>query len=244
VPWRQAARSPAWQHVAVDLVDAVRRELAGAGDPARAPAMQAYMKSELPFYGVRMPDVRRVCQPLFVAHPIDSAGVLDETVEHLFTEATHREERYAAILLARHRPYRHHQTPARIPLYRRLVVAGRWWDTVDEIAGNLVGPILVGYPVEVRPAVLGWATHGDPWLRRTAIIAQLNAKADTDLELLTRAVDANIDDEDFFIRKAIGWALRQYARTDPAWVRSFVAAREDRLSGLSKREALKQLKVD
>jgi 3-methyladenine DNA glycosylase AlkD len=224
-----------------ELTASVRRELAAAGDPGRAPAMQAYMKSDLPYRGVRLPDVRRICRPIFAAHPIDSAGALDDIVERLFVDATHREERYAAIELAKHRLYRMHQTPSRIPLYRRLIIAGGWWDTVDEIAGNLVGPILRAHPGEVRPTVLGWATDQNLWLRRTAIIAQLASKADTDLTLLTLAIDANAGDSDFFIRKAIGWALRQYARTDPEWVRAFVDAREDQLSGLSKREARKHL---
>ncbi|MCW2560284.1 MAG: hypothetical protein JWP55_4248 [Mycobacterium sp.] len=223
------------------IVDAVRRELAVAGDPRRAPAMQEYMKSDIPYYGVRLPDVRRICRPIFAAHPIPSEAAFDDTVEQLFAGATHREERYAAVELAKQSRYRAYQTPDRIPLYRRLVIAGGWWDTVDDIAANLIGRILVAHPAEVRPIVLGWATNRNPWLRRTAIIAQLGSKRRTDLALLSEAIDANIDDTDFFIRKAIGWALRQYARTDPAWVQSFVDARKDQLSGLSKREALKHL---
>ena len=223
------------------LTGSVRRELAAAGDPGRAPAMQEYMKSDMPYYGVRLPDVRRICRPIFAAHPIESADAFDGTVERLFAGASHREERYAAAELAKHRLYRTYQTPDRLPLYRRLIIAGGWWDTVDDIASNLIGPILVAHPTEVRPIVLGWATDQNLWVRRTAIIAQLGAKQRTDLTLLTQAIDANAGDTDFFIRKAIGWALRQYARTDPAWVRAFVAAREDQLSGLSKREALKHL---
>ena len=226
---------------AAQLTDRVRRELAAAGDPNRAPAMQEYMKSDIPYYGVRLPDVRRICRPIFAAHPIESAGALDDTVERLFVGATHREERYAAIELAKHRLYRTHQTPDRIPLYRRLIIAGGWWDTVDEIASNLIGPILAAYPTEILPIALGWATDRNLWLRRTAIIAQLGSKRRTDLTLLTLAIDANAGDTDFFIRKAIGWALRQYARTDPAWVQAFVDARENQLSGLSKREARKHL---
>ena len=80
----------------------------------------------------------------------------------------------------------------------------------------------------------GWRTDPDRWLRRTSVICQINAKERTDLDLLTDAIVANLDDKDFFLRKAIGWALRQHARIDPDWVRAFVAAHDDRLSGLSK----------
>ena len=169
---------------ATQLADEVRRALAAAGDPSRAPAMQEYMKSDIPYYGVRLPDVRRICRPIFAAHPIESAGAFDDTVEHLFVGATHREERYAAVELAKHPLYRTYQTPDRFPLYRRLIVAGGWWDTVDDIASNLIGPILLAHPTEVLPIVLGWATDENRWLRRTAIIAQLGAKQQTDLTLL------------------------------------------------------------
>ena len=199
------------------------------------------MKSEMPYRGVSLPEVRRLCRPLIAAHPLDTAGEFEHTTRQLFMQATFREERYAAVFLARDRRYRSMQTPDRIPLYRELVVAGAWWDTVDEIASNLIGPILLEQPDRVRPVVATWITDDDRWLRRTSLIAQLTAGDRTDLDLLTAAIDANAADRDFFLRKAIGWALRQYARTDPDWVRRFVDDREDQLSGLSKREACKHL---
>ena len=95
----------------------------------------------------------------------------------------------------------------------------------------------------MEPTVRAWATDDDRWLRRTAVIAQVGARERTDLDLLSHAIESNFDDRDFFLRKAIGWALRQYARTDPDWVRAFVAAHDDRISGLSRREALKHLEA-
>jgi len=86
-----------------------------------------------------------------------------------------------------------------------------------------------------------WAVDGDPWIRRTAILSQLTFREDTDTALLRDCIEPNLDDPSFWIRKAIGWALRQYARTDPDWVRDTVAGYGDRLSGLSRREALKHL---
>jgi 3-methyladenine DNA glycosylase AlkD len=89
--------------------------------------------------------------------------------------------------------------------------------------------------------LLTWSTQPNRWLRRVSIIAQLGAKSRTDLELLTTVIDTNARDGDFFVRKAIGWALRDYARTDPDWVRQFVAGRAGELSNLSRREATKHL---
>ena len=93
----------------------------------------------------------------------------------------------------------------------------------------------------VTPTLRDWAADDDLWLRRAAVIAQVGRRDRTDLDLLVTAIEANLDDPTFWLRKAIGWALRDYARTDPAWVRGFVAVHDDRLSGLSKREALKRL---
>ena len=86
-----------------------------------------------------------------------------------------------------------------------------------------------------------WATDDDLWVRRTAVICQVGLRADTDLDLLEHAIEANVDDPTFWLRKAIGWALRDYARTDPGWVRAEVLRHGDRMSGLSRREALKHL---
>ncbi len=98
---------------------------------------------------------------------------------------------------------------------------------------------------EVTPVLRAWAVDDDLWLRRTAILSQIGHKEDTDLDLLAFALTHNLEDtrhgRTFWIRKAVGWALRQYARTEPAWVRTFVAGHDERLSGLSRREALKHL---
>jgi 3-methyladenine DNA glycosylase AlkD len=232
--------------VAVDqeLVQQVRKGLAEAADPERAPAMQDYMKSQLPFFGVPAPAARKVFRAAIDAHPLPDRQSWLDTVAALWTEATHREERYAALALAGHRRYRAHQDADLLPFYAELVCTGAWWDLVDDIATHLVGPILLSHPAEATPVVRTWATDADRWLRRTAVICQLGAKDRTDVDLLATAIDANIDDRDFFLRKAIGWALRQYARTDPDWVRAFVSARAARLSALSRREALKHLGGD
>jgi 3-methyladenine DNA glycosylase AlkD len=128
--------------------------------------------------------------------------------------------------------------PAVLQTLRELIVAGAWWDYVDELA-HRVGDLLLSWPAEVRPALLTWTRSDDRWLRRASIICQLGARDRADVELLTTAIESAIGDSDFFLRKAIGWALRDYARTDPAWVRSFAETHE--LSPLSRREALKHL---
>lgn len=151
----------------------------------------------------------------------------------------HREEKYLAQGVARH----HEQflTPESLPLFRRMIVEGAWWDLVDGVATHMIRHLVINHPAETWPTVDGWVDHEDMWLRRTSIICQVGAKDRTNARRLFRVCAARAFEKEFFIRKAIGWALRDYARTDPQSVASFVIARRDELSGLSWREATKHI---
>ena len=223
------------------LVDAVRTALAAAGNPAVAARQQEYMKSAMPYHGLPAPRLKAVLRPLLSAWPLDSRDQWAATVVALWDEATHREQRYAALAVARHRRARPWRDPSSLELWRHLVVTGAWWDLVDEVATHLVGDVLRGHREETTPMVRAWATDDDLWLRRTAVISQVGHKEDLDTDLLRHAVEANLADTSFWLRKAIGWALRDHARTDPDWVRAEVSRLGDRLSGLSRREATKHL---
>ena len=229
------------------LVGAVRAALAGAGDPVRAAGQQAYMKSSLPYRGLTSGELRVLLRPLLADPALAPASRAEweADVRALWDHATHREERYAALAVTAHRAARPWQDPAALGLYRHLVETGAWWDYVDQVAADRVGPILLRHRPIVTPMMRADAVDAHLWVRRTAILAQLKHREETDLDLLTDVIDANVEGStfgsEFFIRKAIGWALRQHARVDPDWVRAFVEARGDRLSGLSRREALKHL---
>lgn len=222
------------------LVEALRAELAAAADPAQAGPMQAYMKSSMPFLGIQTPARRRIINRAISAAPLLDRPGWTTAVERLWREAEYREERYAAIELTGHRRYQPYQDRNTLDLYDELIVTGAWWDYVDDVAIRRVGPILRADRRHVTPRIRSWITDADLWRRRAAIICQIGSESETDLALLTTAVESNIDDPDFFIRKAIGWALRHHARHDPDWVRQFVAE-HPRLSGLSRREAIKHL---
>jgi 3-methyladenine DNA glycosylase AlkD len=228
-----------------DLLDELRSRIAEAGDPDRAPRMQAYMKSSMPFRGVAAVPLRAITREVLAAHVLPDRAAWQAAVLELWDGAAFREERYAALAVAGHRRYREHRDPGSLPLYRHLVVTGAWWDLVDTIATQLVGEVLGRFPAEVTPTIRAWAVDEDLWLRRTAVLCQLKRKGDTDVDLLRFALEHNLEDSrhgrEFFVRKALGWALREHARTDPDWVRAFVAAHEARLSGLTRREALKHL---
>ncbi|HEY7595037.1 MAG TPA: DNA alkylation repair protein [Actinophytocola sp.] len=222
------------------LLTAVRAGLAELADPRKAPDMQRYMKSAMPFRGVSSPDRRVLGKRLFEEYPLSSVDEWRASILSLWRDAEYREERYLAIDLAGHRRYAAWQTPDLVPMYDEMIVTGAWWDFVDELASRRIGPLLRAHREVLTPVMRRWATDADLWRRRTSIICQLQSKEDTDTGLLTYSIEANMGDRDFFIRKGIGWALRQFARTEPAWVRAFVDA-HPRLSPLSRREAMKHL---
>ena len=223
-------------------LEALRAEMAAAADPEKAVQQQRYMKSAMPYHGLAAPELRALLRPHLKSFAPADRAEWERTVRGFWDNATHREEWYAAIAFARHRSARGWQDLGALELYRHLVVSGAWWDVVDEIAQHLVGAVLVADPPATTPVLLSWALDDDLWLRRTSVICQLARGPDTDLDLLTYAIERNLDDPSFWLRKAIGWALRQHARVDPAWVRSYVDSLGDRLSGLSRREATKHLR--
>jgi 3-methyladenine DNA glycosylase AlkD len=130
-----------------------------------------------------------------------------------------------------------------LPMYEELVVTGAWWDLVDEIAGHRLADILAAEPGPMKKAMRAWARDDDMWKRRAAILCQLHLPKGTqaDAALLEACIAPSLASTEFFLRKAIGWSLRQHARADAAWVRAYVKAHDAELSGLSKREALKHL---
>lgn len=227
---------------ATRLVAAIRAGLTSSGDAERAKTQQAYLKSTLPCLGVPNPTVRLIVRTLLAEEPGLTRAEWIETFQELWIRAEHHEDCLAAIEVASVK--RHWAAADLMPIYRQMVVSGTWWDLIDPIASPLVAEVLRHQP-EVGATIRSWAGSEDPWLRRVAIICQRSFGTTTDTDLLAEAIEANLFASrfgtGFFIRKAIGWALRSYARTDPGWVRDFVATHDEELSTLSKREALRNL---
>ena len=213
--------------------------MAAAADPKKAAGMQAYMKSEMPYYGINMPELRTIIRLVFDGEVMD-CDLWRATILELWRGAQRREERYVAQNLLGSRKHRDCLTPADMPMLEEMVVTGAWWDHADELA-MAIGELLRKFPKQMRPLMRKWSADANLWKRRVSIICQLRFKRDTDLDLLYANIEPNLADRDFFIRKAIGWSLRQYAWTDPQEVARYVRANEARLSGLSKREALKNI---
>ena len=221
------------------LPDPIRADLRAQAAPERAAGLAAYMKvaerGALPFLGVRRPEVRKLAHSAARDHPLEP-DVMVDTVRDLWDGATFAEERYAAQDLLG-LPWARGRIDL-LDLHRHMAVSGAWWDHVDEVA-HRVADLVATHPEAMRPVLLDWSREELMWLRRLAILAQLGRRDRVDRDLLAAVIEPNVGDPEFFVRKAIGWALREVARHDPAWVRGFVDTHP--LSPLSRREALKHL---
>lgn len=218
------------------MIEAIRAGLAARANPAKAPEMQAYMKSAMPFLGVQKPARAALAREVFT--PLDFA-TWQATVLTLWREATYREERYMAIALAGDRRYREHRTMAALPLFDELIVTGAWWDFVDEVAAGMLGELLDRDGAALAPVLRRWAHDDVMWRRRAAIVSQVRRKERTDLALLYDCIEPSRGEREFFLRKGIGWALRAYAWIDPDEIERYCATHE--LSALSRREALRNV---
>jgi len=203
--------------------------------------MQAYMKSSMPFLGASAVPFRAACKRVLAKHAIEDAETWRSGVLALWRDAEYREERYAALELTGDRRAREFQNIDALPMYEEMIVSGAWWDFVDAIATHRIGDLLRRNPAEMKPILGAWSKGKDMWLRRSSILAQIKFHEDTDLDLLYECIEPSIASKEFFLRKAIGWALRQYAWTDAREIQRYVRE-HDELSGLSKREALKNVR--
>jgi len=205
-------------------------------DPERAVAMAAYMRDQFEFFGVPAPAVRAVERAAFAGLARPSADDL-RAVALAGWDRDEREFQYAVCdYLRKHVAA---AGPGFVPVLRALITTKSWWDTVDPLATRFTGDLVRAHPelVEVMDA---WSADDNIWLVRTALLFQLHYAAATDTERLFAYCARQAGHRDFFVRKAIGWALRHYARTDPAEVRAFVAMTPS-LSPLSRKEATKHL---
>lgn len=218
-------------------VSTLRADLSASANADDAVHMAAYMRDRFPFLGVKTPARRSISRPLVRASTSADSQQLVELVDLLRVQQE-REFHYVASDVLRANGTR--LTPTTIDRVSRWVRTDAWWDTVDAIASPTVGVMVQHHP-ELLAVMDRWVEGDEMWLARTAIIHQLRFGAGTDVDRLFGYALARADDDEFFIRKAIGWALRQYARTDPTAVRQFVDEHVERFSGLTIREATKHL---
>ncbi len=214
-------------------IDDLRAQLQAAAIPEKATDMAAYMKTEMPFYGVNRPSLKIIERDLKKRFVPESADEHRDYIQAIWA-LPHREEKYVAITMAR--AWKHWIDAEHLDIYRQWIEEGAWWDLVDEISVHLVGGAYLKDRETIGPVMDEWITDTNLWVRRAAIICQLTHKKQTDVGRLFDYCVQSAHEKDFFIRKAIGWALRQYSYSAPESVYEFLTTYRNDLSNLSFKE--------
>ncbi|MUT65751.1 DNA alkylation repair protein [Paenibacillus sp. NEAU-GSW1] len=219
-----------------DYIEKIAACFRANADRNKAEAMEAYMRGQFPFLGIKTPERTKLLHDFWQTNGVPQGEELLQAVRELWLLPEREFQNVAMAHLDKHvkRADKLH-----IDLLEQLVLSKSWWDTVDYIAAHLIGRHLSKYPELITDYPDRWIESDHMWLRRTAILFQLKYKGRTDTLRLFGYIERCKEEKDFFIRKAIGWALREYAKTDAEAVKRFVASTE--LSPLSVREALKNV---
>ena len=221
------------------IIDAIDHDLRARATPERAEHERAYLKSSLSHYGTRVPDIRAIVRVHLPSRPAPTHDLLIAVVEGLWAEPVHERRSAAAIALERHARL---LGPSDVVVVERLVRESKTWALVDVLAPAVMGPMVVTYP-ELGSVLDRWAADDNFWIRRAALLTLLKPlrEGGGDWDRFARYADAMVDEREFFIRKAIGWVLREVARTRPELVHTWLLPRAARASGVTLREALKRL---
>ena len=215
-------------------VEELVKELKAVANPDDAVAMKAYMKNKFEFLGVKTPARRKLAKTFFKQQ---TDSVIDWNFINEAWNNPYRELQYASLDYLESR--KKLLIPSDLSHLKKLAQTKSWWDTIDFL-DRLVGSIIARFP-ETKEIILAWSRDEDIWLRRLAIDHQLLRKEETDTELLEKILVNDLGQTEFFINKAIGWALRDYSKTNPDWVREFIERHQIEMAGLSIREGSKYL---
>lgn len=218
-------------------VKQVQQLLPTVANEENARFMTAYLRNQYSFYGIQSGPRREILKPLFTASTLPKIDEVPLVVDQLM-DLPEREFQMVAIDLLI-------KLKKKLPVtmlvdLERWITTKSWWDTVDMLATHIAATLFQQYPIQTADYIKRWRCSDNIWLRRTTLLYQLKYKQNTDVELLSAIIDENLHDKEFFIQKAIGWVLREYSKTDPAWVVSYIEQRQ--IQGLAKREGLKWLK--
>lgn len=221
---------------AANYVKPLLKAFKAAANPENALGMKAYMLNQFEFYGIKTPQRDVLVKAFLKTEQIQQYNALEKTVKYMWSQEE-REWQYAAIdLLASHIVLWRAST---INLIEYCLTHKSWWDAVDGIGSDWLPKYFSLFSEQQIPITQKWNRSNNMWLQRSSILFQRSYKKNTNTQLLAEYILYHQSSKEFFIQKAIGWALREYSKTNPEWVKSFVESND--LAPLSKREALKRL---
>lgn len=206
-------------------------------NPENAAAMAKYMRNLFPFFGIKTDDRRRIFSAILKENQQEVSREPRVIALELFAKPE-RELQYCGIEILIKELKRNYKK-ADIQLIEKLIITNSWWDSVDTIAKKILGQYLLQYPMETEKVINRFSNSKNMWINRSALLFQLGYKGKTNFDLLKSECEKHKNSNEFFIQKAIGWALREYAKTNPEAVRNFIA--NTNLKSLSKKEALKNI---
>ena len=213
----------------------IKKEFAAGANATKALGAKAYLLHQFEFYGLQTPERRKICKTFYKANPVISHTELTKIIKEAFNEPQRELHYFAIELLAFHHKLWTNKT---ITLIEWMLTHKSWWDSVDSTNSNVIGKYFIKFPALLESTTHKWNNASNIWLQRMSILFQLPYKEKTNTGLLEKYIVNRIDSNEFFVNKAIGWALRAYAYTNKKWVIRFVKD-HPQLSNLSKREALK-----
>lgn len=205
-------------------------------DPFKASGAKAYLLHQFEFHGLMTPERRLLCRAHYQQYPVASLHELETITKECFSLPEREYQYFAVELFAYHKKL---WKPSSIKLMEYCLVTKSWWDSVDHIVSHWLGPYFKLFPEKMFPVTTKWNLSDNRWLQRCSIIFQNAYKKDTDTILLSKYILHCAGSKEFFVQKAIGWALREYSKTDAKWVKNFV--KKNKLAPLSAREALKRI---
>ncbi len=220
-----------------EYITALEVEFKRNSNPTIAIQQKAYLRNQFEFYGLTAPVRKEILKPFFIKDYLPAKRDLDKIVRTLWEKPQREYQNFTQELVFK---YVKQLEKKDIQLLEYMVIHKSWWDTVDFIAVKLIGTYFKHYPEQIDSHVQKWLMSGNIWLQRSAVLFQLKYKKELDTTLLTNTINQLLGSKEFFINKAIGWVLREYSRTNPAWVIDFVS--KTALQPLSKKEALRLLK--
>jgi 3-methyladenine DNA glycosylase AlkD len=228
-------KSEKW--VVMRFIENLEKAFAEKSNPENAFAMAKYMRNHFQFFGIKTADRRHIFKHIWKENQDEVAENSRETALELYSK-NQRELQYCALEILI-KQLKGNYKKEDIQLIEKLITTNSWWDSVDTIAKNILGQYLLEYPLETEKVIERFSNSENMWLNRSAILFQLGYKEKTNFDLLQSECEKHKNSNEFFIQKAIGWALREYAKTNPEAVKNFVA--NTNLKPLSKKEALKNI---